>query len=337
MERVMIRLAEYFSQLESNKVHLILFAKTDHFFKVPDRVIIHQPNFNYKAYLRPVFTLKIMAYLRNSLKKIKPDVALSFGGRYNSFVLVSAYGTGVPVFISDRSRPSISYGKFLDILNRYVYRSAKGIIAQTGIARDLMCQRTGHQNIQVIGNPIRWINGRKLSENIILNVGRFIPSKKQDLLLDVFKIIDPEGWKLIFIGHGQTFNLVRQKAVQLELEEKVIFAGQQSNVDDYYCRTSIFAFTSTSEGFPNALGEAMAAGCACISFDCEAGPSELIDDGINGFLVPVCDHEQYKQKLQLLIDDPELRQRFGEKAREKMKQFSVDKIAHQYLEFLLAE
>ena len=79
----------------------------------------------------------------------------------------------------------------------------------------------------------------------------------------------------------------------------------------------------------------MAAGCACISFDCEAGPSELIDDGINGFLVPIGVHEQYKEKLQQLIDNDKLRRKFGNNAKEKMEKFRMDNIANQYLDFIL--
>ena len=80
--------------------------------------------------------------------------------------------------------------------------------------------------------------------------------------------------------------------------------------------------------------EAMAAGCACISFDCEAGPADLIDDERNGFLIKEMDHQDYKKKLKRLLEDEALREQFSLKAIEKVKQYSTDLIASRYLEFM---
>jgi GalNAc-alpha-(1->4)-GalNAc-alpha-(1->3)-diNAcBac-PP-undecaprenol alpha-1,4-N-acetyl-D-galactosaminyltransferase len=98
--------------------------------------------------------------------------------------------------------------------------------------------------------------------------------------------------------------------------------------------TSVFAFTSTSEGFPNALGEAMAAGCACVAYDCVAGPSDMIDNGINGFLISIGDEKQYLKKLQLLMEDETTRIKFGKAAQEKMKQFEASTIADKFYNFI---
>ena len=335
-ERVMTQLADYFSAAHNAKVHLLLMIKADRFYQVSENVIIHEPVFDYNSFSRLNFTLRIMAYLRGKVIEIAPDVALSFGGRYNGFVLLTTMFLKIPVFISDRSRPSISYGKLLDFCNKVIYKRAAGIIAQTQLARELTYQRTGNQNIKVIGNPIREIKKTAQSrKSIILNVGRFIYSKQQMILLEMFAKIRPIGWSLVFVGDGPQLNSVKARASELAICRQVIFAGRKKNVDTYYHSAEIFAFTSISEGFPNALGEAMNTPLACISFDCEAGPADLIDDGDNGFLIPVNNLELYEKRLRQLIADDNLRKRFRKSAMNKMTQFSLESIGEQYFQFLL--
>lgn len=336
-ERVMSVLANYFVNKPDVEIHLIILIRKEKFFEIDKRVKIYEPDFDHKKYSRPVFTLKILKYLRSTLKSIEPDTCLSFSGRYNSFALIAAYGLGLKVFISDRSRPGISYGKFLDLLNPIMYKTAVGIIAQTSKAKEFAFKQTGHKNIKVINNPIRTLKKIEVErQNIILNVGRFIPSKQQELLVEIFSRINAPKWKLQFLGDGQRFEAAKQKAKELKVEDRVMFEGMQKEVDKYYFGAKIFAFTSVSEGFPNALGEAAAAGLASISFDCNAGPSDLIDDEKTGFLIPMNEEEVYKEKLQELIDNETQRTQFGKNAEIKAQKFSLDYIANQYFDFILS-
>lgn len=122
----------------------------------------------------------------------------------------------------------------------------------------------------------------------------------------------------------------------LNVGDRVVLAGNRSDVEKFYLESKIFAFTSSSEGFPNVIGEALSAGLPTIAFDCIAGPSEMIGDGENGFLVPVFDDELFRQRLQTLVYNEELRVEMGKKARESMKKFSVELIGQQYLNFILS-
>jgi glycosyltransferase involved in cell wall biosynthesis len=335
LERVMTELAWHFSEQEGIEVNLISLSKGDFFYPLPQKIRIFSPSFSLQDTIRPLFLVRLMIWLRKHVKSVDPDSLLCFGGKFNSFVLLSILGLGVNCYISDRSRPTISYGWFLDFLNPVMYRKAAGIICQTRFAEEIMKKRIGHQNIRVIGNPLR-INEEKLylKENIILNVGRFISSKHQELLVRYFADLRPVGWKLIFLGDGPKLEDVQNLAYDLELNEKTEFLGAKQSIRDYYFSSKIFAFTSLSEGFPNVLGEAMAAGLACISFDCEAGPSDLIDNGENGFLISPYDHEEYKHKLKLLIENESLRNKFGTRAKEKALKYRTDHIGDQYLKFL---
>jgi GalNAc-alpha-(1->4)-GalNAc-alpha-(1->3)-diNAcBac-PP-undecaprenol alpha-1,4-N-acetyl-D-galactosaminyltransferase len=120
----------------------------------------------------------------------------------------------------------------------------------------------------------------------------------------------------------------------LQLKEKVQLEGERKNVQDYLRNSEVFAFTSTSEGFPNALAEAMSAGLAVIAYDCMAGPSDLIDHGINGFLIPEGNEELFRVKLLELMASEELRKSFGKAAKEKMKQFHEAAIAQSFWDFI---
>jgi GalNAc-alpha-(1->4)-GalNAc-alpha-(1->3)-diNAcBac-PP-undecaprenol alpha-1,4-N-acetyl-D-galactosaminyltransferase len=340
MERVMTELAFYFANFESLDLSFICLTKGEKFYNLPNNISFYEPEFYYKNYNRFLFTMKTYRFLRKQLRSIGSGIVLSFSGRYNSFVLLASLGLKFNVYISERTSPLASYGKGLDLLNPIIYRMAKGIIAQTIYAKEKIYERTRHKNIKVIGNPIRRIENdeglsKNIRENIILNVGRFIKSKNQELLIEYFAKINPDNWKLVFLGDGPCLNQAKKKAEELNISEKIFFMGAVKNIDDYYRKSKIFAFTSTLEGFPNALGEALSAGLACISFNCISGPSDLISNEINGFLVENNDHNDYLTKLKRLIKSHSLRSEFGKQALIHIKNFSHNKIGKEYKNFLL--
>lgn len=338
-ERVISELAAYFAGFPDFEVTVICLIKEERFYRLPANVKLIEPDFDHRNYSRLVFTYKIYRYLRNYLKKNRPDAQLSFGGKYNSFVLLAAMGLGIDTFVSDRSRPTISYGKVLDILNPIMYKKAKGIVAQTGRAKEEALKKTGHKNIRIIGNPIKQLTRQDgvAKQKIVLNAGRFIKSKHQPLLAEYFAKVNDGTWKLVFLGNGEYFEATKQKVKDLGIEQYVEFPGTVTDIESYYSKAGIFAFTSTSEGFPNVLGEALTVPLASISFDCEAGPADLIEDGKNGFLVPMMDHEQYMAKLKRLMDDEQLRLDFEREAGQRIKKFSFEGIGRQYKEFMTAQ
>ncbi len=336
MERVMSELAHYFSQKENIETFFILYTKGEEFYKVPENVTLITPDFYFNKGKRVQYTIKTLFFLRKEIKKIKPDAVLSFGETYNSFVLLALMFLKTKVFVSDRSKPDKPWGIFHENLRRVLYKRAEGIVSQTTYSREFLQKETGHKNIAVIPNPVKsFTKPSPLKNNVILTVGRLIATKRFDLLLQVFSQISEKDWSLWIVGDGPERKNLEGLALELGLSEKVKFWGFQKDIETFYRRSGVFAFTSVSEGFPNALLEAFAAGLPCISFDCVAGPSDLIKNGENGFLIPLLDVSAFESHLKILLNDENLRISMGQKAFATSKEYDLEKIGDAYLNFLL--
>lgn len=342
MERVMSELAVYFCRKSDLEVYLILYSKNPEvFYNVPENLRIYQPQTIFKNNLRFAYSIGRLIFLRKKINKIKPDSILSFGEYWNSFVLLALIGLSYPIYISDRCSPAKKYRLFHSLLRRLLYRHAKGIIAQTEKAKDIYFSELGHNNINIIGNPIRAIEADSsiMRENIVLMVGRLIKTKHQDKLIELFIRLSKPGWKLVIVGYDHLKQKNSERLMKIikdnHVEDSVLLEGKKANVETYYLKSKIFAFTSSSEGFPNVIGEAMSACLPVIAFDCIAGPSEMINNNKNGFLIPLFDYEQFQEKLEILMNRADLRELFGNNANESIKVFSISRIGEQYLQFIL--
>jgi glycosyltransferase involved in cell wall biosynthesis len=341
MERVMSQLLDYNISNWDIEIHLILYGiKRDVFYKIPNNVVIHRPSFEFNKNYRLVSSLKTLVFLRTKVKELKPMTILSFGELWNNFVLLSLFGLQFPIYVSDRCQPNKSLGKTHDLLRKWLYPNARGIIAQTRLAKEIYKTQLKHRNIKVIGNPIRSITWSQpvQREKVVLSVGRLINTKHHERLIRLFSDIESGDWKLIIVGGNaqkqQNEEKLQLLIKELKLEGKVILTGNISDVESYYLISKIFAFTSSSEGFPNVIGEALSAGLPVVSYDCIAGPADMVVNGVNGYLVNVFDDEGFKQRLSDLMQNEKLRLEMSEKAVLSIEKFDTSRITQQYFEFI---
>jgi GalNAc-alpha-(1->4)-GalNAc-alpha-(1->3)-diNAcBac-PP-undecaprenol alpha-1,4-N-acetyl-D-galactosaminyltransferase len=341
MERVMSELINYFTAQNKYNVHLVLYGiKRDVFYEISKDTIIYRPEFEFDNANRLSSTVKTMIFLRKTIKKINPVSVLSFGEMWNNMILLSLMGTGIPIFVSDRAQPDKSIGRLHDRLRNYLYPKAAGVIVQTEKALEIFNKMYAQKNFKVIGNPIRQIHPRDIMrENHILMVGRFIRSKQQDVLIEIFSKLNAPDWKLVLVGYDHlkqenqaTWEKLAQK---LGVEDRIIFAGKQEDVGHFYLTSKIFAFSSASEGFPNVIGEAMSAELPVVAFDCIAGPSDLIDDAKNGYLIPMKENTMFAEKLQFLITNPDARETMGKNAKASVVKFELNYICAEFEKFII--
>lgn len=335
-ERVASQLSNLWAN-EKHDVHLVLLAKSEDFYKINEKVKIHRLGFENKGLISKLFSeIRTFFKMRKLLKNERPDFVLSFMTKYNIFTIIAASFLNIPVFVSDRANLLTKRSLVERLLKKITYKKAKGILAQTHDAKKIL-GKIGNHSIKVVPNPINSKSiqndfGRK--EKVIINVGRMVPEKGHIYLLEAFSKINAPDWKLVILGDGPLRNELEQLSKKLSIENRVEMPGSVKNVDEWLKRASIFAFSSISEGFPNALAEAMAAGLPCISFDCDAGPRDIIKHNQNGILVPVGSVELMCEELEFLTKQRSERERLGENAKKIINELNINKIAGEILDFI---
>ena len=276
------------------------------------------------------FIIKLVSIIR----KYKIYHLICFMPTSNLLGIISGgFFCNIKVTISERSNPLIYKYGIRGQIRKILYRFANRLVVQTDFIKQYYSKYIPKSKIQVINNPIKIINNNDFKkEKIILNVGRLDSNKNQKQLIKSFHRANNMNWKLILCGDGPFRVDLESLILKLKLTKNVLLKGNVKNVDDYYKKASIFAFSSLSEGFPNAVLEAMSYGCACISTNCVAGKNDMIIDNYNGFLIELGDNKSYDTQLNKLILDYNLRQKFIKNSNIKLKNYSVTDISRKWEE-----
>lgn len=277
--------------------------------------------------------------LRRLLRTARPDAVLSFIDVSNIHTVLAALGLGIRVVISERTHPALNdtiAGRW-KLLRRLCYSWADQVVAQTQDAGSWL-QRHCHTNVLIIPNALRTMAAPDSTrEPLIIAVGRLSREKGFDVLLEAFARVRarfPE-WRLCILGDGPERRALEELREQLDLKDQAQLVGQVSDVEQWMGRAAVLVHPSRREGFPNAVLEAMAMGAAVICTDCRSGPSEIIQDGINGRLVPVDDREQLQYVMEQLMADASCRERLGEEAAKVRQRFALGGIMKKWSACLL--
>lgn len=282
--------------------------------------------------------------LRSAVRKENPDVLISFCVKANYRAMMATTGTGIPVIVSVRNDPKIDYvGKVNSLMNKLFMNRASGCVFQTQEAKEFF-DDVLQKKSKIICNPVneKYLYAeRKEPGKKIVCVGRLVAQKNQMLLVNAFEQIleTYQDYDLYLYGDSSDDECKEELLEYVNsselLGEHVHFMGLSSTLEKDMADAAMFVLPSNYEGMPNALMEAMALSLPVISTDCPCGGSRYwIEPGVTGQLVPVKDIGAMYRAMEYYIANPEKAEKMGQKARERLREATLDKVYKQWIQYI---
>jgi len=344
-QRVISTIANGISKEKYDVSFMTLGKKESDFFKLDSEVKridldLYKPSASVsEAFRNNVSSIKT---IREFVNRINPDLVISFLNRTNVRVLISLFNSAIPLVISERSDPTHNkIGKLWSLLRFISYHKTKVLVCLSKGVSDAFWYVPKKKKV-VIYNPIeisdkvddKYSFPFNKTRNYIITVGRLVEDKAQSHLIQAFSSIAEKyvNWDLLIFGEGQLRKKLTELVVSEGLSDRIYLPGETKNPIAEMKQSQMFVLTSLWEGFGNVIVEAMSAGIPVISTDCESGPSEIIDHGKTGLLVPVGNIEKIAKAMEKLISNKESRTSLARAASQELNRFDKDSIIKQWEE-----
>lgn len=332
-ERVAVNLANYFTE-EGYSVKIVTIAAPEkgNIFKTDQRISIDYLNVDFKKGFKFLQQIKSVIAVKNYFSTNPGSSTIVGIGTYANLSL-SFVSKGLNFRkIGCQHCSYISLGLKWRILGSLFFNRLDALVSLT--KEDVPNWRKFNEHIAVIPNAVSFYPAEPaiLENKVILSVGRIDFLKGYDLLLEVFeRFLQKKGnWKLRIVGEGPFENELRRKIANSGWEKRIEIVSPTDAIIKEYLNASVLVTTSRSEGFPMVLLEAKACGLPTISFDIQTGPSEIVRDGVDGFLVNPFDIDEMANRLLELTNDESKRKLFGKNAREDVKRFLPELIGEKW-------
>lgn len=337
-ERVMTQLVNSFSKFDYNVILVTTYkCETEYAIDANVERIVLEPERKAAHVIKK--NLRCIRKLREICKEKKAQVMISFMREPNMRALLATRGLSTKNIISVRSDPLHEYAGILGyLLGQFFLPLADGCVFQTKEAMKWFPVRLQKKS-KIILNAVAdefFCTTRSNCENIV-TIGRLDRGKNQRMLIEAFAAIAEKypDEQLLIYGEGELRDELQNLIDALKLKDRISLMGYTSDVPSLLSRTKLFVLPSDFEGLPNALMEAMAAGVPSISTDCPCGgPKMLIDNGVNGILVPVGDKRKISEAMDYLLSHEEEAGEIGRKAAERAARYRRERIFMEWENYL---
>jgi len=344
-ERVCVNLANEWAET-GNEVHIAVL-------NLDNDVNTHLLNKNVQVHELGVSRLRYSALpMLKYLKRYKPSFIFVFGKEMAIIMnkLRKLKLTRVKVVVRILNNVNISLAKednVSPVVEKYLQAAQSQMAAMD--ATVAQCKAMGkmvveagivdEKKMSVIYNPVSKALIEKVeavrkedmtAKGRITFIGRIDPQKQPEQLIEAFKLVKnkmPEA-TLRIVGDGNLMEQTKRQVQELGLANDVIFDGIRKDMEQVYAVTDAVILSSQYEGMPNALIEAIGCGIPVVSYDCPIGPAEIVEDGVNGFLVKQDDIQELADKTCLALKQSWDR----DIIKATCKKFDVTEIAKSYIE-----
>ena len=344
-------------------VTLVLFYNEIH-FPIPDEVdtvIFCKQGPDRKFRQKIADTIGFLFKYHKLLRRKKIQYAVSFLAFPNLINgIVAMFNPSVKMYVSERGFPSDNTTsklslKIAKIFYPLLYNRCYKLFSNSVYINKDLKENFGITIPMEVGyNPIELPENTIVPSSIentgaplkIINVGTLNTRKNQQMIITAIAELGTE-YELSVLGNGHLENALKNQITKLKLEKQVFLKGRVKNVNAHLLASDCFVLSSFTEGFPNALLEAMAAGLPSISTNCLSGPLELLHDNkplqiekgdffkaTYGILINNDDHMGLIKALRYLYENPEERKKYSALSLERASQYQLDTIYNHFNEFI---
>lgn len=348
-ERVLVLLSKGLAALGHRVSVVTVFGEGKDFYALPggvDRIALDMGKTTRTPVEKITTNVRRLSSLRRALRRIDPDVVISFMPEANVLTLLAALRSKTPVIVTEHADPREDWtNRTWKGLRRLSYRLASRVVSVSdGVDEYFSWIPTVKR--AVIPNPISLAEpdapaGRPLAlawPRAVAAMGRLEREKGFDLLVDAFARLaaDFPDWGLVILGDGSQRGPLESLAAGHGLRERVELPGVLEDPFSTLKRADLFVLSSRSEGFGNALVEAMACGLPVIATECWHAPPGIVRHGVDGLLIPLEDVDALSAAMAQLMADDDQRRRLASEAVKAAQRFDLDRISQTWDELLEA-
>ena len=282
--------------------------------------------------------IKKKVLIIRQIRKYNGDALISTRSDFS--IYLSKYGKESYTKVAVEHRHHNNETKYINRI-KHQYYNIDYVFALTKTLKEdfeKFLKNNNHTKVMVVPNMLTKLDNKisDLNNRNVISVGRLHEGKRINELIKIFSKVKYKSSKLYIIGDGDEYMNLLKLVDELNLGDRVYLLGYKNHneIVKYMLDSCVFAMTSITEGLPMVLLEAGSVGLPSIAYETDSGVNDIIDDGVNGFVIKNRNEEEYVEKLNEYLSNKKLQKSMSSNMLNKTKEFSVAKITKLWVDIL---